>query len=107
MMRRTSWLVGCLVLTTALSGCSGPGTEHPDKPVAPQAAVEQTSAADPSDPVLRAVAVAREIEADPEDLDAILKRHGLTAEAFEDLLYEISSDPEQSKAYNTALDLSP
>jgi len=95
-------LIGCLVLATALLGCSGSGSVEPDSQVA---APNASTATTPSDPVAKAVAVAREIEADADDVDAILERHGLTVETFEELLYDISSDPELSKRYNAALGL--
>lgn len=105
MMLRAFRLAGCLALTTALLGCPGPGTDSPDEQAAPPAAAERPSSADLPESVRQAVAVARDIEADPDDVDAILERHGLTAEKLEDLMYQISSDPELSKAYNAALGL--
>jgi len=50
-----------------------------------------------------AASIAREIEASPDQADAILQRHGKTRAEFEQLLYDIAADPELSRAYNQAL----
>jgi len=50
-----------------------------------------------------AARIAREIEARPDQADAILKRNGRTREEFEKLLYDIAADPDLSRAYNQAL----
>jgi len=53
--------------------------------------------------VERAAMIALEIEADPDATEEILQRHGLEAEAFEEMLLEISQDEELRKAYNARL----
>jgi hypothetical protein len=97
MMRRFYGLVALLVLSVALLGCGGSDVNTSDDQASPQTPTVS------SETVSKAVAVAKEIEANPDDVDAILEQHGLTLETFEDMLYEISSDPELSEAYNAAL----
>jgi hypothetical protein len=53
--------------------------------------------------VQKAVTVAEELKADPDDVEAVLERHGLDVESFEAMMYEISSDPELTKAYTARL----
>lgn len=107
MMQRKYWLVGCVVLTVALAGCADSDTEPMMDESAEmhesEAMEAHTSDADLPESVQHAVAIAREIEATPDDTDAILERHGLTVETFEDMMYEISADPALSKAYNDAV----
>jgi hypothetical protein len=45
-------------------------------------------------------AIAKAIQANPERADAILSQNGMTEQLFDDLLYEIASDPEMSRAYS-------
>jgi hypothetical protein len=97
MMRRSYGLVVWLIVSVALLGCGGSEVQTSDDAATPQAATAV------SETVSKAVAVAKQIEANPDDIDAILEQHGLTVETFEDMLYEISSDPELSEAYNAAL----
>jgi hypothetical protein len=97
MMRRSYGLVAWLIVSVALLGCGGSEVQTSDDPATSQAATAV------SETVSKAVAVAKQIEASPDDIDAILEQHGLTVETFEDMLYEISSDPELSEAYNAAL----
>ena len=51
----------------------------------------------------KAAAVAKELKANPDDADAILGRHGMTQQQFEDLMFEIAADEELTKAYEQAL----
>jgi hypothetical protein len=69
-------------------GCGGPQTD---------------TAQSPDQRVALAAAAAKEIQADPDRVDAILERHDLTQERFEDLLYEIAADAELSRKYQVAL----
>ena len=69
----------------------------------PSSSAHEAAEIDLPEIVRTAVTVAREIDADPDNSEAILKRHGLTLEAFEEMLYDISGDPELSQAYNAAL----
>jgi hypothetical protein len=57
----------------------------------------------PDQKVALAAATAKEIQADPDRGDTILKRYNLTQERFEDLLYEIAADTELSRKYQIAL----
>jgi len=85
-------LIGCGLI---VAGCGAPAPEPP---------AEETAAVDaPSDIVERAAEIAKAIDADPDSAERILQDHGLTVEQFEDMMYEISADPELSKAYEAAL----
>lgn len=53
--------------------------------------------------VRTAVAVAHGLEATPDDIEGVLSAQGLTVEKYEDLMYEISSDPVLREAYNSAI----
>jgi hypothetical protein len=95
----TGVLMAGALAAVLLAGCGG----------APQS--ESTSAEGPvaadvgarhSDDVERIAAIAREIEAAPDRAMDILTAHGLTAEQFQDVLYEIAADSEKSEAYARA-----
>jgi len=58
---------------------------------------------EPEDKALRAAAIAREIQADPEQTEAILEDHELSIEEFEALMYEVAGDPELSERYEAAV----
>ena len=83
MMRRAS-----LFLPLLLVACGGdqkapsPGATTTTPPKAAQAA-----------------AIAKDLRANPDDADAILAKHGMTRQQFEDLMYEIAADPAMSEAY--------
>ena len=47
----------------------------------------------------KAIAIAKEIKASPDDAEAILKKHGMTEEQFEALMFEIASDPKRADAF--------
>ena len=65
----------------------------------------EEAAADPLDPkVEKAVTLANQISATPENADTILADAGMDREGFEQLLYEIAKDPELSKSYAVARD---
>ena len=64
---------------------------------------ETDTAQTPDQRAALAAATAREIQADPDRVDAILKRRNLTQERFENLLYEIAADAELSRKYEAAL----
>lgn len=57
----------------------------------------------PDQKVALVAATAKEIQATPDQVGAILKRHNLTQERFENLLYEIAADAELSRKYQIAL----
>ena len=85
-----------LSLSLGLAGCAGPSDgPAPAESPAPAVAVPEI--------VQKAVAVARAIEEEPDQVEAILERNGLDAEGFEELMYRISSDSELRAAYNAAL----
>lgn len=97
-MARTAFalfLLSCLLL--AAPGCGAPETEQVP------ATGDVADAVDLPDQVATAVAIARELAADPGDGEAILDRHGLTEEGFDQLMYEIAADPELTAAYQEAL----
>ena len=87
-------LVGCCLI---VAGCAAP---EPEPPAQEEAAVEAPA---PNDLVQKAVEIAKAIEADPDATEQILEGHGLTADEFEQMMFEISADPELSKAYEAAL----
>jgi hypothetical protein len=90
MMRFISF---CLIIGLSLAlGCAKP--EEPEE-IAPA----ETAA----DIVTRAVAMAKEIEADPDSVDAVLARHEMTVEQFDQMMYDISIDPALSDAYAAAM----
>lgn len=47
----------------------------------------------------KAVTIAKEIKASPDDAEAILKKHGMTEEQFEALMFEIAEDPKRAEAF--------
>jgi hypothetical protein len=87
----TSVLV--LLLLAVCAGCGGG-----DAGSAPEAADDALP-----EIVQEAVDVARELDADPDDAEAVLERHGLDVESFEAMMYEISSDPTLAQAYTAQL----
>jgi len=80
----------------ALVGCGGEQTAYDS--AEPELA-EQTTG-DVPEVVQKAITIAKEIESDPDNVEAILEKHGVTEEGFEDLMYRIAQDPELSRAYN-------
>jgi hypothetical protein len=53
--------------------------------------------------VAKVAAVAKKIEADPANVDEVLKDAGMTRKQFEADLYKIAEDAEASEAYAKAL----
>lgn len=53
--------------------------------------------------VTLAATVAKEIQANPSTATETLKKHNLTQDQFENLLYDIASDPALSQKYQAAL----
>jgi len=49
----------------------------------------------------KAVAIAKEIKASPDQAEAILKKHGMTEDQFEALMFEIAEDPKRADAFAT------
>jgi hypothetical protein len=86
-----SLLVATLVLSLGCAGSdSGPVTESPE-----------TSQVD--ERIALAAEIARAVEADPDAAEEILASHDITIEQFEEMMYEISANPELTKAYEAAL----
>ena len=86
-----SLLVATLVLGL---GCAGSET-------APQPESSETSQVD--ERVELAAEIAKAVEAAPDAAEEILASHDLTLEQFEQMIYDISADPELTKAYEAAL----
>ena len=102
-MTRAGLLLSIVVLVL-LVACGGTGSGD-------SAGIESGSATAPDaapvgtdDPVSRAVEIAKAIEADPDSAEAVLERFGLTVEQYEELMYDISADPELTRAYQAALE---
>jgi hypothetical protein len=84
----------CLIIALAMAlGCAAPGGDDEE--------IASTAAGD--DIVTQAAGIAREIAADPDSAEAILARHGMTIEQFDQMMFDISADPELSEAYAAAL----
>jgi hypothetical protein len=89
-----------LVVATAaallvLNAC-GPGSTTSSAPPANPAPTASSPKVD------KAVAVARDLESS-DQVDQVLQKHGLTEQQFEDLMYEIASDPALSEQYSAKL----
>ena len=52
-----------------------------------------------ADPVQTAAEIANAIDGDPGTADEVLKKHGMTEEAYRALLYDIAEDPAKSAAF--------
>jgi hypothetical protein len=76
-----------ILCSIVLAACGG----SPDKTATPSSTV--------SPKVAKAAALAKELKANPDDADAILQRHGMTREQFDELMYEIASDEAMSQAF--------
>lgn len=51
----------------------------------------------------KAVSIAKELRAQPDDAEKILERHGMSAEQWESLMYEIAGDPALAAEYEAGL----
>ena len=80
-------MVGLMLLPLLLVACGDTGGDG--DPAASSKAV-------------MAAGIADEIAASPEQMEAILTKHGMTMQEFEDLIYEITEDPEMSEAFIAA-----
>ncbi|MEZ4322621.1 MAG: hypothetical protein R3F61_34460 [Myxococcota bacterium] len=81
----------CALLTVGFTlGCMG--GEDPPPVTAPKPAATET-------PEQKAAAIAKALKADASKADDVLKEHGMTAEAFEALMFEIAKDPKRTDAY--------
>jgi hypothetical protein len=88
-------LLGAIILSAGIVSCSsgGGGTTSTGNGASVMSAADQSK-------VDKAAAIAKAIQANPERADAILSQNGMTEQLFDDLLYEIASDPEMSRAYS-------
>jgi hypothetical protein len=98
-MKRTIVVLLMLLVATLSVACSGGETEEP--------AVQGEPAPAPTDAPLpeqvqKAVGIAAELAAQPDEADEVLAKHGMTREGFESLMYEIAASSELSQAYNKA-----
>lgn len=50
----------------------------------------------------RAAAIAKAIDADPSEADAVLEAAGMTEEEYEQALFDIAADPKMSRAFLNA-----
>lgn len=51
----------------------------------------------------QAIAIAKELRANPAEAEAILKKHNLTVEQWEALMFEIAEDPALSAKFEAGL----
>lgn len=84
-------------ILAVLTGCEKGGGSGSSTTPAPKTAVTASSPK-----VDKAVAIARELEGS-DAVDQVLQKHGLTEQQFEDLMYEIASDPVLSEQYSSKL----
>jgi hypothetical protein len=63
---------------------------------------DSSAGASVSDPVMKAAATAKAIEAKPAAADSILTAAGYTRDSFQKLMYEIAADSAKSAAYAAA-----
>lgn len=94
-MKRT---IPALLLGLVVLGAPACGTQT--APTQPEGTTELPPAADAE--IDKAVEVLAAIDAEPARAEAILGEHGLTAEQFEALMYDIASDPARAAAFETA-----
>ncbi len=87
------------LLVVGLMAC---GAAEVTAEVTPEPAAEEAPEPAPSK-VDGALVIAKAIKANPGKTDAILKKHGTDAAAFEALLFEIASDPAMSAEYAAGL----
>lgn len=57
----------------------------------------------PGGKVDKAITIAKELRAQPDDAEKILERHGMTAEQWEALMYDIAGDPALAAEYEAGL----
>ena len=110
----TFFLVALLTLPAFAVGCDSDDDEAADdEPAAEQEAADDEAAAadeadqadEPSELVLKAQQLgplADTLRQDPASLDAWLDEQEMTEEELEELLFDISADPEASEAYAEA-----
>ena len=101
---RRSTAAVALALAMLAGGCSGSssGRGGSEATSATEATGSTAAGAVTLEQAREAGAIAREIVAAPERLDAILEAHGTTAERFDALLIDIAADPRLAAAYEEA-----
>ncbi|MEN8151171.1 MAG: hypothetical protein ABFS86_15245 [Planctomycetota bacterium] len=82
-------LLSLLLMSLLMVACGDSGGGGGDTPPAPDKAV-------------KAATIADEIAASPDQMDAILKKHGMTMEEFKALIFEVTEDEALSEAYEAA-----
>lgn len=55
------------------------------------------------DKVDQAITIAKELRAKPDDAEKILGQHGMSADQWEELMYEIASDPALAAKFETGV----
>jgi hypothetical protein len=90
---------GELALVIALGLAVSAAAHSSDTESAPPAADADAPA---MEMVQKALTIAREIEANPDQGEQILESHGMTAESFQALMVEIAEDPAMAEAYAAA-----
>ena len=96
-------LVLTAILLAAACGAGDPGSHDAQGDHAQgESHAEEADHAPLPERVRVAADVAREIESRPDEAEEILAAHEMTAESFEQLMYEIAADPELSRAYQAA-----
>lgn len=90
-----------LLVLLSMVGCAA----SDDEPVTGAGAAEAATPVETAgeDPVTRAVAVAKALEAEPDNAVEVLERASMTPEEYEALMYEIAADPEMTRAYRNAM----
>lgn len=109
MKRFTLLLIVVALVFGGIVGCDSAPSEDA-APVEESASVEEIEeveepAEEVSELVERAqeiAALAKRIEESPESVDDLLSEAGLTEDQLEEVLFEISEDPDASKAYADA-----
>ena len=99
--RRHSALM-ILLTVVLLAGCGG--GEQQEQAVEAQEAPAQTTTLTQAQEALieQAATVANAIEKAPTEFVKILAGHGLTAEKYKEIVYQISADPVLARAYEDA-----
>ncbi|HEY8380163.1 MAG TPA: hypothetical protein VIK91_26920 [Nannocystis sp.] len=89
--------------TSRTAKTEAPAPVVEEKPAAPETVEAPTAEPDPNaEKVKTAAAIAREIAADPEHADEVLRRHGLDREKLDAMMFEIAADPALTEAYMAA-----
>ena len=88
-----------LLIAIVAAGCSGTSSNG-------GGTTEEAATTVPGAPTVEqareAGTIARAIESEPNRMSAILAEHGMTAEGFENLMFEIAKDPKLTEAYEEA-----